>query len=492
MKALGLDPAKDADVDDYAQRILVNYYQRATAACRKNRATTPVFHNIGHIAIGAGKFWRFNSQLEMESLPTGGWGYDHFPVSARYAITTGMDFMGMTGKFHTTWGEFGGFKRAAALQAECGAMLAYGAKCSIGDQLHPNGEMNLDTYRLMGAAYEEVERKEPWCDYIKPVARIAIVSIEQNQERSRGHDAKSGADEGAARMLLELHLPFLILDQDASWNDFDLIVLPDGFVLTPAFQKKAKAFLKRGGRIIAAGSALVDPKTGKFAVDPGAKLLGRSANDPDYLMATPLTPEVSIRSAVMIQGGANIIKPTRAQVLVARRESYFNRAWDHFCSHQMTPDAPKAVSPAAVVSKQIVYFAHDLFSKYRSYGQPLYRDFFAAAVRAMFPEGLPAETTLPTGGRFNILEQEKQQRYIAHLTFAPTRPGGTIWGKTIDIIEDALPLHRVKVSVRVPRRIKSAKLVPNGAALPFAQSGEKVTFTVPEFTAHQMIELSYR
>ena len=60
-------------------------------------------------------------------------------------------------------------------------MLAYGAKCSIGDQLHPDGEMNLDTYKLIGAAYAEVEQKEPWCDYVKPVAKIAIVSSLQNQ-----------------------------------------------------------------------------------------------------------------------------------------------------------------------------------------------------------------------------------------------------------------------------------------------------------------------
>ena len=31
-----------------------------------------------------------NTHLELESLPTGGWGYDHFPLSARYAQTLGM------------------------------------------------------------------------------------------------------------------------------------------------------------------------------------------------------------------------------------------------------------------------------------------------------------------------------------------------------------------------------------------------------------------
>jgi len=196
---------------------------------------------------------------------------------------------------------------------------------------------------------------------------------------------------------------------------------------------------------------------------------------------------------VMIQGGAYRIKPTRAQVLVARRESYFNRTWEHFCSHQHTPDRPGAVSPAAVVSQQIAYFAHDLFGRYRTYGQPLYRDFFEAALRILLSDGLPAETTLPTGGRFNLLEQRGEKRYVAHLLYAPTRPGGSIWGKPIDIIEDLLALRNIRVAIRVPRRIKSVRLVPDndGRTLPFSQNGDKVAFVVPEFTAHQMVELSY-
>ena len=493
MRKEGLDPAKDEDVATYAQGRILNYYRRTTAACRKNRKDIPIFHNSGHIAIGARKIWGFGTHLELESLPTGGWGYDHFPVSARYAITTGMDFMGMTGKFHTTWGEFGGFKRAAALRFECGAMLAYGAKCSVGDQLHPDGEMNKDTYRLIGEAYTEVEKKEPWCDYVKPVARIAIVSVEQGQEKARGPSTTNQGDEGAARMLFELHQPFLVLDEHAPWDGFELVILPDGLVLSPAFRSKAAAFLKAGGKIIAAGSALLNSDRTAFAIDPGAVLTGRSDNDPDYLLATGLTPKVPVKSPVMIQGGAYRIKPTRAQVLVARRESYFNRTWEHFCSHQHTPDRPGAVSPAAVVSQQIAYFAHDLFGRYRTYGQPLYRDFFEAALRILLADGLPAETTLPTGGRFNLLEQRGEKRYVAHLLYAPTRPGGSIWGKPIDIIEDLLPLRNVRVAIRVPRRIKSVRLVPDndGRTLPFSQNGDKVAFVVPEFTAHQMVELSY-
>ncbi|MFI5356037.1 MAG: alpha-amylase [Opitutales bacterium] len=492
MKQLGYDPADDADVARYGEDVLYRYFRATTAAAQSVRPDTPVFHNSGHISMGARQALAFNTHLEMESLPTGGWGYDHFPMSARYVITQKWDYLGMTGKFHNTWGEFGGFKRPAALRYECGAMLAYGAKCSVGDQLHPNGEMNLDTYRLIGAAYAEVERKEPWCDHVKPVVRIALVSCEQHQDRWRGGLAHSVvADEGAGRMLLELHQPFVVLDEHAAWTGFDLVVLPDTFVMTPAFLVKVKKFLAAGGRVIAAGSALLDEAQTKFAVDPGAKLLGRSTNDPDYLLATPLTPEVAVKSEIVILGGAYDLKLTTARVLVARRASYFNRTWEHYCSHQHAPNAPGAVPPAAILGKQIAYFAHNLFTAYRTYGQPLYRDFFAAALRHLLDGKLPAETNLPSTGRLNVLEQTAERRYIAHLLFAATSNRGMFNGKPVEIIEDLIPLHDVEVALRLPRKVKSARLVPDGGELAFAQADGVVSFTVPEFTAHQMIELAY-
>ena len=89
--------------------------------------------------------YRSYSHLELESLPTGGWGYDHFPASARYADYLGFDFLGQTGKFHTSWGDFGGFKHPDALVYETAQMSALGAKCLVGDQLHPSGRMNRAT-----------------------------------------------------------------------------------------------------------------------------------------------------------------------------------------------------------------------------------------------------------------------------------------------------------------------------------------------------------
>lgn len=497
MKSLKLDPSKIDDMRSYAQRVLLNYYERTTAASRSVRKDTPVFHNGGHIPVGATKFNFFNSHFELESLPTGGWGYDHFAFSARYAATQPRDYLGMSGKFHTTWGEFGGFKRPAALRYECAAMNAYGAKCSIGDQLHPNGEMNLDTYRLIGAAYAEVEAREPWLDNVRSIARIGLVSAESNQQIARGQETVSRADEGAARMLLETHLPFLVLDENTKWDAFDLIVLPDSLVLTPATLAKAKKFLAAGGKILAAGSALLNADKTAFALDPGAKLLGRSASDPDYLVATDLTPAIPVRSPVVIHGGAYEVKPAaKTRVLVERRVPYFNRTWEHFCSHQHAPDSPAKVSPAATLTANIAWFAHDIFTRYRQYGQPLYRDFVFAAIHHLLDGKLPAVTTLPTDGRINLLDQPAEKRLVAHLLYAPKSVRGAAVSegvnKSMEVIEDLIPLHNTRVELRVPRRIKTARLVPAGDPLPFTQTKDLVTFTVPEFTAHAMIELGYR
>ena len=495
MKAKGLDPKKLEDVDRHGQAVLAEYYRRTNAAVRSVRADTPVFHNGGHIPVGARSFNECNSHFELESLPTGGWGYDHFPLSARYAITQPRDFLGMTGKFHITWGEFGGFKRPEALRYECAAMNAQGAKCSVGDQLHPSGEMNVDTYAIIGAGYAEVEAREPWLRTVRPAARIAIISADTNQAAWRPSHEVAIGDEGVSRMLLELHQPFVVLDEQSAWMGHDLVILPDGYVMSAATVGKAKAFLAAGGKLIAAGSALLNDAGTAFLIDPGAKVTGRTATDPDYLVATALSPEIPVKSAILIKGGAVAVELTTGQELVARRDSYFNRTWDHFCGHQHAADAPHPASPAAVLGNGIAYFAHNLFTEYRKEGRALFRDAFEAALRRLLPAGLPVETNLPTVARFNLLDQPTEQRYVAHLLFAPVTLRATpfFWGKerTCEIIEDLIPLHNSVIDLAVAKRITKATLVPAGINLPFTQDGNRVTFTVPEFTAHQMVELSY-
>ena len=144
MEAQGLDWTSPEDRLKFTEQTQIEFFERVSKAARQGNPETPLFFNFGHVRRGRRDILKYFSHLEIESLPTAFWGYEHFPVSARYVDTLGIEFLGMTGKFHHLWGEVGGYKKPEALLYECGAMLAQGAKCSIGDHLHPTGSHRPD------------------------------------------------------------------------------------------------------------------------------------------------------------------------------------------------------------------------------------------------------------------------------------------------------------------------------------------------------------
>ena len=126
-----MNPDDLKDVMELAEEVFENYTNKIYKAVQEVRPGIGIFHNGGHISHGRRDLAHKDVHLELESLPTGGWGYDHFPISASYARTLGMDYLGMTGKFHMSWGEFGGFKHPNALRYETALDIANGAACSI-------------------------------------------------------------------------------------------------------------------------------------------------------------------------------------------------------------------------------------------------------------------------------------------------------------------------------------------------------------------------
>ncbi|MEE8578031.1 MAG: alpha-amylase family protein, partial [candidate division Zixibacteria bacterium] len=286
MDANGLDACEETDRRKCAGLALERYYKETTAACKSLREDMPVFHNSGHIARGNRDLLKYFSHLELESLPTGGWGYDHFPVSAKYCLNLEYDFLGMTGKFHTTWGEFGGYKHPNALRYECAAMLAFGAKCSVGDQLHPSGEMDMSTYKLIGSAYAEVEAKEPWCEDVENVADIGLLSSAAVNTFEQGGGNDNAADTGAGRILLEGHFLFDVLDAEMDFSKYKVLILPDEVIINDSLKAKLDEYLLGGGKFLLSGkSGLAEDGSG-FLFDIGATWHGQSEYQPDFILPT--------------------------------------------------------------------------------------------------------------------------------------------------------------------------------------------------------------
>ena len=497
MKAQNLDPRVEADRIKFSQQVLRRYYERTTAAARKLRKDMPVFHNSGHVTVGNTGILEFFSHLELESLPTGGWGYDHYPMSAAYSRKLGMDFLGMTGKFHTTWGEFGGYKHPNALRYECAAMIANGSKCSIGDQLHPDGMLDESTYKLIGAAYREVEEKEPWCDNVKSLANVAVLAAAAISRKR-----EEPGDVGAARLLLEGHIPFDVVDRGMDFSAYKYLILPDEVRIDAALEVKLRAFLAGGGKLILSGSSGLRADEDVFAFDlpvTGGEL---SEFSPDYVKAAPEFAPAFVERPFVMYLPSRRIRVTGGTSLGQVYDPYFNRNYLHFCSHQHAPNRPEPSGyDAGVMTSNILYFAHPVFSIYRGFGMVALQEFVLNALRRFIGSDLLVETDLPTTGRVTLMRQEEFDRDILHLLYANTinRGGGGLTllnephnnGYAIEVIEELTPIGPVRVAVRSDRPVTRVTLVPQGKAVEFRTVDGKVEFELPNLVCHQMDELSH-
>ncbi|MDR0932330.1 MAG: beta-galactosidase trimerization domain-containing protein [Victivallales bacterium] len=493
----GLDPEQEGDRILFARKVLENYYVRTTAAAKKLNPSMPIFHNSGHVTIGDTGILKYFSHLELESLPTGGWGYDHYPFSAAYSRNLGLDFLGMTGKFHTTWGEFGGFKHPNALRYECAAMIANGSKCSIGDQLHPDGKLDQSTYDMIGEAYADIEQKEPWCDNVKSLAELAILS-------AAGVSGKRElpSDVGAARILLEAHIPFDVVDNGMDFDRYRFLLLPDEVSIDEELRLKLEAFIAKGGKLILSGGSGLDPKGEKFMLRLPFSDAGQSPYSIDYIEASNEFALDYIKTPFLMYVSSRRIKLSEGVSLGKIYDPYFNRDVRHFCSHQHAPYQTEASGfDAGVMSGQILYFANPVFSIYRNVGPVVLRNFVTNAIRRFIGADLQLKTSLPSTGRVTLFDQVKEKRAVLHLLYANTiaRGGGEVplpnnpyaGGKMIEVIEELVPLHNVTVSVKLPHPVKSVRLVPQGEAVDYLEKDGRIEFTVSELLCHSMVEFAY-
>lgn len=481
-----LNPEKPEDRKKFYQGVLHNYYQRMNDAVHSIKPNLPIFHNSGHIYP---EYVKYQSHLELESLPTGGWGYDHFPISAKYCAQLGYQYLGMTGKFHTTWGEFGGFKHPNALKYECAAMIAYGAKCSIGDQLDPSGKLDKGTYHLIGQAYKEVQEKQQWCDNPKSVAEIGLLASNLNTPHHH-------SDIGSSRILLEGHFLFDVIDKNSDFSRYKLLILPDDYKLDRQTKTKLDAYISKGGKLFLTGKSGFD-ENGKFLFDAGAEFYGQSEFAPDYILPEKQYCPDFILTPMVIYMKSQRIKARQGTSIGKVYDPYFNRNYKHFCSHQHAP-ARKEPSgfDCGVMNDHICYLAHPVFTIYSAYGTVALKDYIVKTIKAFLDKPM-LSTNLPSTARVSLMKHDN--KYILHLLYANTiKRGGemdleTAYGgktKSIEVINELLPIYDIDIELKLDGTVKSAILQPQGKAISFSQEGGKLKLKLDKFLCHQMIEFS--
>ncbi len=468
---LGLTEDTPRDNALFESAVQGEFAERFTRFIRGRAPKASVFYNSSNKAFVDNRAgWRVRARrethIELESLPSGFWGYYHYPRFARQLMMWDMPWLGMTGRFQKMWGDFGGLKPRPALEFECFRAQAMGGACSVGDQLHPRGTLDEGAYRLIGSVYAQVEAAEPAYAGTVPCPTIGVVPA---ANPGSDMDTAGKSEEGAVLMLEELKYDAAVLDDDSDFSGFDVVVLPDATVVTPPLRERLKAYCEKGGKLVVSDAAGFD-ENGDWALDwlpvrPGAPV----ALYPTYWRARgPFYPEYAGDCRVVYAQGREVEPGGGAEVWSDRIPPYFKRSDLKFCSHFQTPPDPvAAATPAIVGNDAFAYFGDPLFRDYRQSGNRHLRDFFAQALsrlgaRPLLGPGLPAHVlALPRRREGDLI--------LTLLNYLPTRKS-----HDIDVIEDALSFAGMTLGLKTPAL---EVLVPKGAELVSDDGG---CWTLPE------------
>ena len=455
MKKLGLDPESEQDAKKYYVDKHVEMMQRLTDVVHEYSPDAPVFYN-GGANMNRTEYHPYQSHYELEDLPTAWGGYDLMPLRAKFFERYGKTYLGMTGKFHHAWGEFGGFKHPEALRYECADMVSVGAEISVGDHLHPSGRLDESTYRTIGHAFGYIDSLAPYVKDTKAYTDIALFMSH-----------KEASDVGASKLLQLMHLDFDVIESAGELKGHRLVILPDFVSLTDTDKAQLTDFVTRGGSIVASYECGFE--------GIGVKKLTPSAADLDFIeceAAGVTTPFLSYSSAYVTE--------CEGEVLARVYEPYFNRTHKHFCGHKNTPNKLDAAAyPALVRNGRVAYFAHPVFKAYDESGSYVLEEYIKSGILSVYEPYITAEG-LPSAAK---LRTRHTDDFIAiHLLYAPPINRGNVC-----LLPDFPTLHGVKVSVVTERKVKRVSIATTGEILPFTASDGRVTIELPPFSLHTLL-----
>ena len=460
MKKLGLDPKNADDVKKHYRLGHFKMMDRLSGVLHEYYKDADVFYNSGGADMNRPEYHPYQTYYSLEDLPTAWGGYDLMPIRAKSFEKYGKMYLGMTGKFHHAWGEFGGFKNKEALRYECADMLSVGASISIGDHLHPSGEIDKSTYAVISHCFDYVKKIEKYCENTRAYTDLALW-LSHN----------SASDIGASKLLQIMHLEYDVIDSGEDISKYSCIVLPDKVTLTDDDKRTLCAFAERGGKIIASYASIFD--------ELGIKKIAPSSADQDFIrydVEDFTTPFLAYSSAYVTESDA--------EVLATVYEPYFNRTLAHFCGHKNTPYKLDAASYPALAKKGgVLYFAHPVFEAYNTSGNYVLERYVIDAIEKFYDKAI-VTNELPSCARIRLRESKNEGFLALHVLYAPPVNRGNVC-----LLPDFPALHDVSVTLKVDRSISSVVSEPDGESIPFVQDGNKITLSLPPFKLHKLIVL---
>lgn len=487
IKSLGMDPQNENHVKKHDRLVEIDFCRDFYEFIKKLDPELEVYFNsfpyeidmADDESVSSYEKRKYFDYIDIESLPSDSWGYAHFPMAVNYLNKYDKEVTMMNGKFHMAWGDFGSVRNLEALEYECFRAIANGAKVCVGDQLHPSGMLDKAVYERIGKVFASIRDKEPWLKGTKKLCDVAVLT----PSLALSGDAMNGnyADEGAYRVLTEAKIPFDYINYLDNIDKYKLIILPDKAILNEMMVGKLNKFTSNGGKILCTGtSGLVNKK---FALDAiGAVYIDESEYDTRYIRLNEGEfANIPAIDHVLYFKGVKVSVSASGKVIANIVPPYFNRSYEHFCSHRQTPPVPDASEePAIIQSSNCIYISSPLFADFAYNGYKAYKDILVACIGKLLPVQL-CEADLPVLSEVTL--REKTDGLVVHtLSYAITRKC-----KAIDIIEDRIELSNKKYKIYSGFMPSKVSIVPEGKELDFSFDEGYVSYTVDYQCGHSMV-----
>ena len=413
------------------------------------------------------------------------YGYHYFPTVIRYARGYGIPFHGCTVIFKDFWADFGGLKSPAQMHTEVAAYVSQGARCDIGDQVHPNGQLDLAVYHVIGKAYQHIERLEPYLEQAVPVTEAAMLAS--------GDSPCNEVNYGWVKLLNETKMQFDIVERDVKWEDrYALVILPENLRVDQTLASRLQAFIAAGGAVIAThSSALLAGTEKSWLEQSGLHYAGMSPFKPAYMVPrVDFTGDLPPYAYALYEGASQWRAESPASILAALGEPLFQRSPEHYNSHLQTPFDHTTSYAALARSGRVGLISFPLGQGYYNQGFWIYRQAFQKVLSEVLPVPL-LQTDAHLSTELSLTHQaanssvRRKERYMVHIVnYSPVRRTP----KHTDFHDDPAPLDNVTVRVNLPLRVSTAKALYAGLELRVRpDSGGGVEVVVPRVDIHEVV-----
>ena len=490
LAAQGKDPNDAAAQRAHKNKLYLDWKRRMRKVVQAVRPGCQIDYNdIGLSCVSQRA--ELLDNIDIEALPTGGWGYFYAPAQIRYQRTFGLPVYGMTGRFVTSWADFGGLKLPEQLDVELASIVANTARCDVGDQMPPDGRLDPAVYHVVGKSFGRIKALEPYLEGAAPVAEAAMLIPAVPLDWLRDEYIY-----GVTKLMLESRLQFDVVEPGQEWERYRLVVLPDGFRPDAALVERLHAFIAKGGSVIVIHDAgLVAGGTAGWLDRYGLTYAGASPFKPAYLVPqAKFTGDIPTYEYALYEGASQWKVAAPAVSCAALGEPLFQRSAEHFTSHKQTPFDHLTEFSVVARSGPVGLLAFPAGTSYYRTGYWVYRSAFDYLVREVMPERL-VDTDAPLSTEITVTHQladkaaSRPERYLVHLINwsanrkAPPHP---------EVFESPAPLADVRVRLNLPLKVEAARTVTAGGKLRVRAAQGGVEVVVPHVHIHEIVALEVR